>query len=46
MVNVVPAALGVNAPLVGASELAFEPLLANPAAFFGRRDHAIHLASA
>ncbi len=46
MVNVVPAALGVNAPLVGASELAFEPLLADPAAFFGRRNHSIHLASA
>jgi predicted NBD/HSP70 family sugar kinase len=46
LVDVVPAALGVNAPLVGASELAFEPLLADPAAFFGGRDHTLHLASA
>ena len=33
-VTVVPAALGIDAPLVGASELAFEPLLADPAAWF------------
>lgn len=31
LVRVVPATLGVNAPLLGAAELAFEPLLANPA---------------
>jgi predicted NBD/HSP70 family sugar kinase len=30
-VRVVPAALGVDAPLLGAAELAFEPLLADPA---------------
>ena len=28
--RVVPAALGVDAPLLGAAELAFEPLLADP----------------
>ena len=28
--GVVPAALGVDAPLLGAAELAFEPLLADP----------------
>ena len=33
MVRVVPAALGVDAPLLGAAELAFEPLLADPAAW-------------
>ena len=31
LVRVVPATLGVDAPLVGAAELAFEPLLADPA---------------
>jgi predicted NBD/HSP70 family sugar kinase len=31
-VRVVPATLGVDAPLLGAAELAFEPLLADPAA--------------
>ena len=35
-VRVVPAALGIDAPLVGAAELAFEPLLADPAAWFQR----------
>ena len=29
-VRVIPAALGVDAPLLGAAELAFEPLLADP----------------
>jgi hypothetical protein len=29
-VRVVPAALGVDAPLLGAAELAFEPLLSDP----------------
>jgi hypothetical protein len=29
-IRVVPAALGVDAPLLGAAELAFEPLLADP----------------
>lgn len=30
LVEVVPATLGIDAPLLGAAELAFEPLLANP----------------
>ena len=38
LVRVVPSTLGVDAPLVGAAELAFEPLLADPAACLGRRD--------
>ena len=46
LVRVVPASLGDDAPLVGAAELAFEPLLADPAAWFGRRGRAWHLASA
>ncbi len=46
LVRVVPATLGVDAPLVGAAELAFEPLLADPAAWFGRTQAAYHLASA
>ena len=33
MVRVVPATLGADAPLLGAAELAFEPLLADPAAW-------------
>ncbi len=45
-VRVVPAALGIDAPLVGASELAFEPLLADPAAWFQRPGGTYHLASA
>lgn len=36
LVRVVPASLGVDAPLLGAAELAFEPLIADPAAWFGR----------
>jgi predicted NBD/HSP70 family sugar kinase len=36
LVKVVPAALGVDAPLVGAAELAIEPLLADPAAWLHR----------
>jgi hypothetical protein len=32
MVEVTPAALGVDAPLLGAAELAFEPLLEDPIA--------------
>jgi predicted NBD/HSP70 family sugar kinase len=31
LVRVVPSALGVNAPIIGAAELALEPLLADPA---------------
>ena len=46
LVRVVPATLGVDAPLVGAAEMAFDPLLSDPAAWFGRRDPAIHLATA
>ena len=46
LVRVVPATLGVNAPLVGAAEMAFEPLLADPAAWFGRANLSLHLASA
>jgi predicted NBD/HSP70 family sugar kinase len=33
LVRIVPATLGVDAPLLGAAELALEPLLANPAAW-------------
>jgi predicted NBD/HSP70 family sugar kinase len=36
LVRVVPAALGADAPLVGAAELAIEPLLADPAAWLRR----------
>jgi predicted NBD/HSP70 family sugar kinase len=32
LVTVVPASLGIDAPVLGAAELAFEPLLADPAA--------------
>ena len=46
LVRVVPATLGVDAPLVGAAEMAFDPLLSDPAAWFGRRDPAFHLATA
>lgn len=35
--TVVPAGLGVDAPLLGAAELAFEPLLADPVAWIGPR---------
>jgi predicted NBD/HSP70 family sugar kinase len=33
LVRVVPAMLGIDAPLLGAAELAFEPLLADPASW-------------
>ena len=46
LVRVVPASLGVDAPLLGAAELAFEPLLADPAAWVGPRDAMSELASA
>ena len=39
-VEVVPAALGSDAPLLGAAELGFEPLLADPAAWFERQSAA------
>jgi hypothetical protein len=35
LVRVTPGALGVNAPIIGAAELAFEPMLADPAARLG-----------
>jgi predicted NBD/HSP70 family sugar kinase len=46
LVQVVPATLGVDAPLLGAAELAFEPLLADPAIWLGPRDVLVELASA
>ena len=46
LVRVVPASLGVDAPLLGAAELAFEPLLADPAAWVGPRDAIPELESA
>jgi predicted NBD/HSP70 family sugar kinase len=46
LVRVVPATLGVDAPLLGAAELAFEPILADPAAWLGPRDVLAELASA
>jgi predicted NBD/HSP70 family sugar kinase len=46
LVRVVPATLGVDAPLLGATELAFEPLIADPAGWFGPRRRSLELASA
>lgn len=46
MVRVVPATLGVDAPLLGAAEVALEPVLADPAARFGPREAAAVLATA
>lgn len=46
LARVVPAMLGVDAPLLGAAELAFEPLLADPAAWLGPRIALADLASA
>ena len=46
MVRVVPSTLGADAPLLGAAELALEPVLADPAARFGPRDGLAQLASA
>jgi len=45
-VRVAPAAIGVGAPAIGAAELAFEPLLDDPAAYFGAADIQLQLASA
>jgi predicted NBD/HSP70 family sugar kinase len=45
-VRIVPARLGIDAPLVGAAELAFEPLLADPAAWFRARTRFDQRASA
>jgi predicted NBD/HSP70 family sugar kinase len=38
LVRVVPTELGVDAPLLGAAELALEPILDDPAAWIGRRE--------
>ena len=38
LVGLAPSALGDDAPLLGAAELAFEPLLGDPARWLGRRD--------
>lgn len=46
LVRVVPASLGDDAPMLGAAELAFEPLLADPAAWLRPRSAIAALASA
>jgi predicted NBD/HSP70 family sugar kinase len=46
LVTVLPATLGVDASLIGAAELAFEPLLADPAAWLRPRRDNRQLASA
>ncbi len=46
LVRVVPATLGVDAPLLGAAELALEPILADPGAWVAQRDPMSELASA
>ena len=46
MVRVVPATLGVDAPLLGAAEVALEPVLADPATRLGSRGALVQLASA
>lgn len=46
LVEIVPATLGADAPLQGAAELAFEPILADPAAWFGERVGVLPSASA
>lgn len=38
LLRIAPAALGEDAPLIGAAELAFEPFLADPAAWLGPRE--------
>jgi predicted NBD/HSP70 family sugar kinase len=37
LVRIAPAALGIDAPLIGAAELALEPFLSDPAAWLGHR---------
>jgi predicted NBD/HSP70 family sugar kinase len=46
LVRIVPALLGIDAPLLGAAELAFEPLLADPAGWLVPRGRTTELASA
>lgn len=46
LVRVVPAALGVNASVMGAAELAFEPLVSDPASWLGAGHGVVQLASA
>ncbi len=46
LVRVVPASLGVDAPLLGAAEFAFEPLLGDPALWLRRSDVLAERASA
>jgi len=46
LVRVVPATLGADAPLLGATELAFEPLIADPAGWLAPRRRSLELASA
>ena len=46
LVSVMPAALGEDAPLLGAAEMALEPLLSDPAAWLGPRATLDQLASA
>jgi predicted NBD/HSP70 family sugar kinase len=46
LARIAAASLGVDAPLIGAAELAFEPLLADPAIWIGPRDGVAELASA
>ncbi|MBF8290748.1 MAG: hypothetical protein HW391_1716 [Chloroflexi bacterium] len=46
LVSVVPSTLGVDAPLLGAAEMAFEPLLDDPAAWLGPRGALVQLESA
>ena len=46
LVSVVPSTLGVDAPLVGAAELAFEPLISDPAAWLAPRGSLVELESA
>jgi predicted NBD/HSP70 family sugar kinase len=46
LVRIVPATFGVDAPLLGAAELAFEPLLIDPAVWTASRDRSTELASA
>lgn len=46
LVRVIPTTLGFDAPLLGAAELAFEPLLSDPAAWLRPRHALVALASA